>query len=647
MHQTKLFLYFFNHFAILDLRPCTEPAAERKPAGWAAMKKPKQPSAKINAILFRSYMLAMFAVLLAVTVIFAAIEFNSLNRNVRSKLQQANHSVALSVDNQIKQMDTISISALYSNLLKNSFSTYSDQLDLAEDSTPNPAAKVGNAKILHDLMFAIIGVNNDIKQINLYNTDRGSFGSGLYNGYIDQNLRDMPWYPMTLEAEGKRFVTKAHDSALFASSQRQTAGRDFVSLCRIYFDKFNRMDGAIEVVEYYDTVFDSAMHAEGAYKLRFYIYDANGTLLYPKQASSMHADDYRRYAAGQGSDQAHTYDNAASGQREFLISETMPYSNFLSVAVVDSDSFYAPITQFFVLLIAIFLAGLLICYLTARRLARRLALPLTSMHTHLSAIDYEQRSWEKLNMDATGIIEIDDLSASVDRFQDEILRATDEILLLQRHEAQSQMLALQSQMNPHFLYNSIATIQAMADEGMNEEIAQMSDAISTILRYVSSTKESMVRLELELETTDLYLDCHHFRFGDNLRYRIDVPDDMLDVSVPKLCVQLLVENAIKYTSVSVPPPFEILVQCLRSDNQWLVSVYDNGSGFPDDVIESITKKTHAIENTGRLPSLELKGMGLMNLYIRLWLIYKHDCVFEIGNREQGGAFVRIGGRLDA
>ena len=208
------------------------------------------------------------------------------------------------------------------------------------------------------------------------------------------------------------------------------------------------------------------------------------------------------------------------------------------------------------------------------------------------------------------------------------------------------MLALQSQMNPHFRYNSLATLSAMAEEGMTSEISQMCMDITAILRYISSNKQTVSTLEDELEHAIRYLNCLKLRFGDALTFDVDVEDEMLEITMPKLCIQLLVENAVKFTTQSTPPPWHITIEGFMDRTEWCVSVKDNGTGFSREVIDSLQEKINEIRKSGLLPSLELDGMGLMNIYIRFYLTYHAVFIFNLGNLPEGGAIVTIGGKIN-
>lgn len=207
------------------------------------------------------------------------------------------------------------------------------------------------------------------------------------------------------------------------------------------------------------------------------------------------------------------------------------------------------------------------------------------------------------------------------------------------------MLALQSQMNPHFLYNSLSNIAAMAEAGMVEPVVQMCEDITEILRYISSNKEQVSTVEEELEHCDLYLKCMKLRFGDALQYYFDINDDLLDFSIPKLCIQLLVENAVKFTTKQVPP-WEITIRGHIDDICWYIEVRDNGPGFLPEKEQLLRVQMEQILKDGLLPSLEIDGMGVLNIFVRFYLIYGHSFLFDFGSLPGGGATVIVGGRFD-
>ena len=219
------------------------------------------------------------------------------------------------------------------------------------------------------------------------------------------------------------------------------------------------------------------------------------------------------------------------------------------------------------------------------------------------------------------------------------------MLLLKEQELQAQMLALQAQMNPHFLYNSLNTIGAMAEEGMCTEVAGMCQDITSILRYISSDKESVSSVEEELEHCDLYLKCMKQRYKTSLTYEFDIDDDLLDLPIPKLCVQLLIENSVKFAT-RTQPPWHIRIEGYIDEERWLICVKDNGTGFDEEVSKRLRSQMDEILAHSVLPSLELDGMGILNIFIRFYLTFGISFIFDFGNLPERGAFVIVGGHFN-
>lgn len=219
------------------------------------------------------------------------------------------------------------------------------------------------------------------------------------------------------------------------------------------------------------------------------------------------------------------------------------------------------------------------------------------------------------------------------------------MLLLKEQELQAHMLALQAQMNPHFLYNSLNTISAMAEEGMCAEVSSMSQDITSILRYISSDKEPVSTVEEELEHCDLYLKCIKSRYKDALSYEFDIDDDLLDMDIPKLCVQLLIENSVKFAT-RTQPPWHIRIEGYIDSERWLISVKDNGTGFDEAVSQKLRSQMDEILENSILPSLELDGMGILNIFLRFYLTFGNSFIFDFGNLPERGAFVIVGGHFN-
>ncbi len=194
---------------------------------------------------------------------------------------------------------------------------------------------------------------------------------------------------------------------------------------------------------------------------------------------------------------------------------------------------------------------------------------------------------------------------------------------LEKRLAQARLQALQMQLNPHFLFNSLHSISALMHqdvEAADRMITRLSDLLRAALES-SDTQE--VTLREELEFLRRYLDIEQIRFGSRLTVKMDVAPDTLDAEVPNLLLQPLVENAIRHGIEPHAKPGRIELRAAREAGSLLLDVCDNGNGLPSN---------------GPAPE---EGVGLSNTRARLKTMYGDAHGFELRNEPAGGLRVRL------
>lgn len=397
---------------------------------------------------------------------------------------------------------------------------------------------------------------------------------------------------------------------------------------------FNNSQGYIEIKKNLSSLLSAAISYESVYGEAVYVFDGQGNRLFPLDASD--ADTLYAEAAAQ-SFQAEAVLSADG--TSFTFSAPSAKSDFVTILAIDRSQVLAPVYDYAKSILVIILCTLLFALLFAYFAARRITTPISQICREVSSFDIaDPPAPQRLR---TEIYELHTLHESFTEMEAKLVESMNRQLLLQNQDMQSRMLALQSQMNPHFLFNSLATIQSMADEGMTDEIQIMCRSMSNILRYISSSSGVSVPLQDELRHTEDYLTCMSIRYQGNLSYSIAVPEAMLALDVPKLCVQLLVENAIKF-SATRRPPYCISILGAMDETHYEISIRDNGPGFSEEALTMLHQKISEIDKTGLLPSLEINGMGLLNIYIRYRLLHGDRTIFRLENQSGGGAAITIG-----
>ena len=587
-------------------------------------------SKSIQTILYTSFLWIALTLLFLLTGLFSWIQYGYLRKNAEADVQRTCSSIASDIDLQISEMDTVCLNIINSTSLKKTFSQYLQDKENAGYLNTLREATIANT------LTAMEGVASSIRQINLYGYVNGGYGTGNLIGPLSEDSTQQSWYNDVILLQGRRYLGLPTQHPELSASSGTNSDRHYLSLIRMYYNSYHNPLGFVEIMKYYDVLFDSALYPNSVYDLDITISRSDGTILFPRKEAGQ-----QMASLSSSEDTRGEQINQKTKKREYFCRETAEYSDLVVTVSLPVRAFTTPILRSLFLTFFVCLLMFFLCLLYSSVLARRISAPLKKIYHYLQNLDPHEQ-FRKIDLEDTRIIEIDKLSHSLnDAFQDH-REALQSMLLLKEQELQAQMLALQSQMNPHFLYNSLNNISAMAEEGMTSSVVQMCQDITSILRYISSNKEPVSSLEEELEHCNLYLKCMRLRFGDSLIYDFDIEDDMLEIPVPKLCIQLLVENAVKF-SAQVQPPWHILIRGNLTEDSWYVEVRDRGPGFQEETTRQLREKMDEILENGLLPSLALDGMGILNIFVRFYLTYGKSFLFRFGNLPEGGAYVQIGG----
>ncbi len=200
--------------------------------------------------------------------------------------------------------------------------------------------------------------------------------------------------------------------------------------------------------------------------------------------------------------------------------------------------------------------------------------------------------------------------------------------ILMRNEQKALMKALEARVNPHFLNNSLQAISGRAFRNGDYEMCSMINSLADMYRYCISTQSSVTILD-EVENARQYVSIGQFRFGDKLQVEFDVDFTALELTVPRLCLQIPIENSIKYALERTNKTVKILVRVRYYDGALYLLVEDDGAGIDAEELEKLQKKLV----TEDYLSEESASTGLAGLYGRLWLIYGEAADLEVDSKK--------------
>lgn len=248
-------------------------------------------------------------------------------------------------------------------------------------------------------------------------------------------------------------------------------------------------------------------------------------------------------------------------------------------------------------------------------------------------------------MQKSNMKEIQILQSSFLRVLQRLNESVNELLLAHETELNLRIMGMQSQINPHFLYNSLTVVSAVAAEEKSQKVPIMCYQLSELFRY-SSNPNATVTLKNELDYIATYLNFMKWRYEDNLTFSLELEGDLIQYDIARLSLQPLVENSFAHGFKAIYPPYKLKIVCKAEEKNWSFCVSDNGIGFSNEKIQEISQEIAKIdaillENQG-YEELKTKEMAILNIYIRLKLQYKEALYFRITKDEQlKGAKVMI------
>lgn len=202
----------------------------------------------------------------------------------------------------------------------------------------------------------------------------------------------------------------------------------------------------------------------------------------------------------------------------------------------------------------------------------------------------------------------------------------------------AELLALQSQINPHFLFNALESIRMRSILKKEEETADMVEKLAIMQRQYVDWGNDSVRIEQELEFVKAYLSLQKYRFGERLNYSIEVEDECMGLQIPKLTVVTFVENACVHGIESKASPGWIFVRIYQKKEELWIEIEDTGSGME---AEQIRKLEEDMQNVDIEMLKNKKSVGMLNACLRLKMCSENHAQFSLEGEEGAGTWVTI------
>ena len=478
--------------------------------------------------------------------------------------------------------------------------------------------KVDQVQDMWDILMYLTSFQNkyDILKVRLYIKNGLLYSRENGNIFCIDDIESSVWYEKLKTKRGKVLCcpysyvleqdTKDRDNNLEILSiartiKNQNRYEDVIALLRIDIDK-RIIDNIIRSTNPTDDSITYLINSDNV------IVASSDYLLLQEYGIT----DFNRAASF--SDEKNFTEITVNNGKVFFLSREIPETDWLMATVIPYASFLMEIEKLkqaiIILILLIGTAAYAIAYIISHSITKRISRLVAQMREIQSG---------KINniIENNYKDEIGELFESYNYMVRKVSSLIDEQYKLGQELKSAELKALQSQINPHFLYNTLDMINWLSLKNSTGEVNSAVRALANFYRLSLSGGKDIVTIADELKHVSYYLQIQNIRFGDKIKPVIDVDKDVLEYSIPKITLQPIVENAIHHGILEKPDKTGVItVKGRKIENTIIITVSDDGIGIPEENLKSIMLY-ESLSKTG-------SSYGIKNINERIKLIYGND-----------------------
>ena len=362
-----------------------------------------------------------------------------------------------------------------------------------------------------------------------------------------------------------------------------------------------------------------------------YLMAPDGEIIYHPKQNLIHMGLYQ-----ENNDRTAQYEDTTvkenfRGEKRLVTVKTISYTGWKLVSVVPMKSFSMGMTGMRNLVVLLVALTVLAAVLLNQMVSARISKPLRRLNDSV-------KEWESGNMNpdiyAGGSMEVEHLGKTLRSTVAQIQQLMDDIVVEQEEKRKSELDALQSQINPHFLYNTLDSIVWMITGERYDDAVFMITQLASLFRISLSKGKTVIRIEEEVKHAQNYMNIQKIRYKNSFEVDFQIDEEIRDGCIVKLVLQPLLENAIYYGMEFMDGEGEIHVRGYRKDDDIYLEVEDNGLGMPEEEAAELL-------NGKERPHKHGSGVGLINVHSRLKLRFGDEYGLIIHSCPDEGMMIQI------
>lgn len=483
-------------------------------------------------------------------------------------------------------------------------------------------------KELDDLMKVIVGTRTDIVSLMLFNAEGELIGS-MPKDELKPNtdIKRQEWFSSIKNKPGI-FFAQPHVQNLFPGKHKWVVT---LSKSVFYFDERGKLTQGILVVDMNFSSIDKLCSKVNLGKKGYiYIIDKHGGLVYHPQQQLLYmglktenSEKALGYISG-------NYTEYLDGKKRLVTVRTVDYTNWRIIGVYYMDELVTTNREILNFAVWISLIGIFFVVAISVSITGKITQPIKELERTMEKV--ESGDFD-MNVEVKGEDEVVHLANTFNSMLATTRRLMVQIVSEQEEKRKSELNALQAQINPHFLYNTLDSIVWMAENGKSQDVIVMVTALAKLFRISISRGKNIISVKEEMEHAKNYLIIQNIRYKNKFKYSLNAEEDVLELLTMKLILQPLIENAIYHGVEYMVDEGSIEISAFLRGESLIFQVKDNGLGMTKETLENLLSKI--VEGS------EGSGVGVKNVHERIRLYYGKEFGLEIESEREVGTTIRI------
>ena len=369
--------------------------------------------------------------------------------------------------------------------------------------------------------------------------------------------------------------------------------------------------------------------SEGIY---YYMISRDGQMIYHPRKTEMARGLFEENSLKASGYEEGTYEITTNGHKESVVVGNIAYTGWKLIGVVPESVQTARINNFRYYIFTTIMVLMMMLLEGNRLISRKISKPIRKLDESVKT--YEAGG--KPDIYIGGSSEIRHLGYSVQRSYERIETLMEEIIRQQNERRKSELDALQSQINPHFLYNTLESITWMVEAQENEAAVRMISELAKLLRVSLSRGKTIIPIKDELQHSRSYMNIQLARYKERFKTEFRIEEEIENCCIVKLVIQPILENAIYYGVGNMDEDDDgmIIVSGKKKDEDILITIEDNGMGMREEVLENILTDNSKVPKHG-------SGVGVINVHSRIRLMFGEEYGLSIESEPDEGTRVTI------